>query len=256
VIRRFVVLLRLGGVEQADTITDAKGEARASWRLSTVPAQNVLSVYLPNRAGGLAFSAAVAAGPATGIRREALGVLDAVAFAHESLAGAAVVVHDRFGNPTTGTQVEFAVTQGGGSLGGRTAWRVDVTQSGVAQPPQPWTLGQPGLNTLVATLAEGPSVAFDVFVLDSASVSWFVTQTTGTSRQKLALSASGHFVHEFWNGESVGPRFTGRYEIVAGKINLSGCVLDWYYGHVCYSSVGDIVNDVITLYGKSYTKSL
>jgi len=250
------VLFGHGGLDQADTITDANGEARASWRLGNAPVQNTLSVYLPDRAGGLAFTATVVAGPATGLRHEAFGVLDAVAFAGESLAGAAVVVHDRFGNPTTATQVEFVVTQGGGTLGGRTAWRVDVSQSSVAKPPQPWKLGQPGLNTLVASLAEGPSVAFDVFVLDSASVSWFVTQTTGTSRQKLALSASGHFVHEFWNGESVGPRFTGRYEIVAGKINLSGCVLDWYYGQVCYSSVGDIVNDVITLYGKSYTKSL
>src|SRR5690606_34763333 len=68
----------------------------------------------------------------------------------------AVIVKDAAGNPVSGVSVQFAVTQGGGSLGSASA---QTNQGGIASPGV-WTLGpNAGSQGLRASLASGTIAA-------------------------------------------------------------------------------------------------
>jgi hypothetical protein len=72
------------------------------------------------------------------------------------------MVTDDFGNPLRGVAVKFSVASGGGSLAASTI----VTDS-IGEAKGNWTLGAPGLQTLVAAVSEDISAGFTAYAIDS-----------------------------------------------------------------------------------------
>jgi len=250
---RFVVGFGGGLIEEADTVTNANGEAQAQWQLGIQPNKaNILSVILPDR-DTLAFVAYPKPGAADHLTPFGGGSPDQVGFAGEILSSIAVMVQDRFSNSASSGQVLFTVAAGGGQLaGGRDSAYVAVTSYGFALAPG-WRLGRPGVNALRAELPGLSNLTLEIFAIDSAHVTRYVSQRTGQPVRSLALSPTGHFIHETWFGSPTPSRYTGTYTIASGRIRLSGCERDFYYDYTfCSEWNGDVGQDIIVLNGSTY----
>ncbi len=191
----FTVLTGGGTASAAVVDADASGRAAVTWRLGQAAGENTLRAFIEDgpelvvRATGTAGAAAQVA-KAAGDGQVALpGSLLAVP--------PAVLVSDAFGNPVVGATVVFAVTAGGGSIGGLEA----VTGvNGVAAVPS-WTLGtSKGHNALLATVGAlsqtfsasaaevAPSIAVDVLLplVDALSGEEVVVEAAVTSTSALS----------------------------------------------------------------------
>jgi hypothetical protein len=143
----FSVLTGGGTVSAAAVDADASGKAAVTWRLGQVAGANTLRAFIED---GPEFVV-----NATGTAGAAVQVAKAAGDGQVALPGSAlavppaVLISDAFGNPVPGATVVFAVTAGGGSIGGLEA----VTgANGQAAVPS-WTLGaSKGHNALMATV--------------------------------------------------------------------------------------------------------
>lgn len=142
----FTVLSGGGTVSAAAVNADINGKAAVTWRLGHVAGANSLRAFIQDGPELVVLS--------TGTAGAAAQVAKAAGDGQVALPGSAlavppaVLVSDAFGNPVAGVTVEFAVTAGGGSIGGSES----VTgANGQAAVPS-WTLGaSKGHNALMAT---------------------------------------------------------------------------------------------------------
>ena len=134
--------------------TDANGKATAqSWTLGAVAGDNAVEALVTGSgiSGNPVIFHATAVPPSSSVAANSATTQNALEGAAVA-ASPSVVVRDEQGNWLAGASVTFAVTAGGGSVGGATQ-TTDAT--GTATVGQ-WVLGTaPGVNTLTAT-ANGP----------------------------------------------------------------------------------------------------
>ena len=137
-----------GAVEPATSRTDASGVTRAQWTTGTAVGDNRLEAVVPSAPDAkVGFAVRTVAGvPArveihagSGQTRPPGGALPVTP---------SVRVTDAHGNPVAGATVRWAVTGGGGRVEGDVA---TTGPDGVASVGS-WTLGDPGDNTLSATV--------------------------------------------------------------------------------------------------------
>lgn len=153
----FAVVDGGGSVTDATQTTDANGVATVgAWILGSRPGPNSLSATASGadiEGNPVAFSATARAGsPASLIKHAGDGQTGTVA--QRVAVPPAVRITDRFDNPVPGTAVMFAVSGGGGQVGGA---QTTTDANGVAAAAA-WTLGAlAGPNTLLATAA-GPNI--------------------------------------------------------------------------------------------------
>jgi hypothetical protein len=145
-----------GAVTPAFVVSDAAGEARATWTLGIRPGSQTLRAS----SGGYAVTLAQTArtGPPA-ILASSAPAPDASVVGSVVDPAPAVLVTDAYSNPVGDVVVTFTITAGEGSVTGET----QVTGAdGVAVAPA-WTLGEaPGTNRLTATAAGTDPVTFEV----------------------------------------------------------------------------------------------
>lgn len=104
----------------------------------------------------------------------------------------AVIVKDASGNPVSGVSVQFAVSQGGGSLGSTSA---QTNQGGIASPGA-WTLGpNVGPQALRASLTSGTIAAVTFAATatpEDEDGDELITQTIPTGGGTIQVTTSGH----------------------------------------------------------------
>ncbi len=151
----FAVTAGGGSVEPASTSTGLDGRASTVFTLGA-PAGSVQQVTasLPGTDRVVTFSAS-ATQPVPSLISVA-GNTQSASAGTPVPAPPAVRVTDAAGQPVAGTTVQFAVTEGGGSVTGAT---VSTNSSGIATVGS-WSLGASGVNTLTAT-APGAGLAGD-----------------------------------------------------------------------------------------------
>lgn len=259
----FVVTNGNGIITQADTITDANGEARAQWVLGTKSQAYWLSVHSRSR-HTVEFNAEARAGSPARII-DAQQRLEQIGLSGDRIVPPEVQVVDAFGNGVPGVELKAAVTAGGGWIGGDAPLRTsDCCPAGAAALPV-WVLGDPGENTVVVALPGIDRMTFTAVALDSTSATWYVTMpqnhdTFGLLQTKLALSASGHFIEDTWashNGgtDRFGARFAGRYKVISGTLTLTGCSLI-FDGQHCFAKTGQVAGDSIVIGSQHYYRRL
>lgn len=152
VVVRLTVEQGAGSVTPTIATTGEDGVVTATWTVGTTAGGlNVLRASIDGTSLATSASATVLPAAATTLSLTAGGSQFAPV-GQPVPEPPAVRVTDLFGNPVPGATVTFAVTQGGGSLGGTQA--VGDAQ-GIARAGQ-WVLGPAGgLNTIRATLASG-----------------------------------------------------------------------------------------------------
>lgn len=197
-----------GSVSGATVATDASGVARVgSWTLGTAAGANELTAT-PAGLTAVTFSA-------TGTPAAPASIQIAAGDGQSAVAGAAVAVRpsvsvlDSFGNGVPGVTVTFAVTSGGGSVGGG-AQSTDA--SGMATVGS-WTLGTTaGSNTLGVT---------------AAGVSGSVTITaTGISGSAVAIQLEGGDAQT----DTVGATLPTPYAVKIVDVNgngVAGITVSW-----------------------------
>ena len=146
-----------GGAAVVGNVVTA-GDGRASvgaWILGSLPGTNTLTASVTG-VGSVTFTATATGGAAVSMQPTSLVTQSGVA-GQVATSRPAVVVRDAQGNPVSGVSVTFAVTTGGGSLGGAT----QVTDNNGAATVTSWTFGAvAGVNTVVASSTGLPSVSF------------------------------------------------------------------------------------------------
>jgi adhesin/invasin len=162
------VALNTNGVSTVspDTLTtEADGTASFSWALSQAATANVLGAkVVGNNALAVTFNAQAVPGPvaymeATGGNEQAATVGTAVA---QPLT---VLLYDQYYNTVSGATIEFAVTEGGGSIVGTNA---TANENGIATLGA-WTLGTTkGYNSVQVT-SGGAFVTFDALGTSGAA---------------------------------------------------------------------------------------
>ena len=158
--------------------TDANGVATVgSWTVGIEPGQNRLTATV----AGLpvvTFTATVVAPALVSIHE---GNNQIAAPGQAVPIRPSVLVRDNLGQPVEGVIVTFSVTSGGGTVTGATA----VTNAQGIATVGSWVLGDPGDNTLVATVSGLPSVTFTA-VATRFNIE-LRYRSTLTARQRLAF---------------------------------------------------------------------
>jgi hypothetical protein len=254
---RFQVTGGNGTLRSADTLTDGNGEASAEWLLGQRVGENQLAVSLGSDRTRVLFTAT--SQPAAPAQIQAPERIEGVAFPGAAIDGITVRVTDAYGNVVPGSAVLFEVTRGDGRLpsGAASQWVTSV--NGLVRLDG-WVLGAPGPNTLVATLSDRGSVNFEVLALDSALITWFVasvrTPSGPPNEFKLALSETGHFVHEIWiTGKDQPHRFAGTYHTNGDVLTLDGCGRPFEDSElVCNAWTGSISQNTVALSDLLYSR--
>lgn len=143
----------------------------------------------------------------------------------------AVVVRDASGSPIAGVVVTFQVTQGGGSVSTATA---TTNSSGVASVP--WTLGpEPGVNTLLVTVASLPAVTFSVITCGVFCIDIrYIGDITATQR------AAFTFARLKWEQVITGDLAPVQMNVAAGACtDAEGVAL------VDHPAVNEVVDDLL-----------
>ena len=135
-----------GSISATSVVTNASGNASVQWTLGTTTVTNSIFAQVADLGIPYFFAEATAGPPAT--ITAAYGNNQAVLAGNAVPTKPAALVSDVFSNPVPGVTVNFAVTQGGGSITGSPA---TTNADGIATLTG-WTLGaSPGTNTLQAT---------------------------------------------------------------------------------------------------------
>jgi hypothetical protein len=146
-----------GAIDPVAAASNAEGLAFAEWILGPAPGLNVVEAQVAG-ADAITFTATARSGEGGGDGGggDSAGVPARIAElegdGQTAEAGSpvpirpAVQVTDSAGAPAAGVMVTFAVTGGGGTVGGSTQ---TTGTDGIARVGR-WTLGQPGINTLEA----------------------------------------------------------------------------------------------------------
>jgi hypothetical protein len=259
---RFLVAGGRGSLPYADTITDARGEARAEWALgNSVLLSNQLTVLAGIPAVYLMFDGQARAGPAAFMLSS--WQRDLVLFGGTEAPVPNLYIGDRFGNAVPDVTVQWSVVAGSGSIRGASSASAKSGISGLAEMDK-WRVGLSGQNTVIARSPGLDSVLFQTVAIDSTTASWYVSpeyQQDRTYQNRLALSADGYFIEDVWviQGSAsarYGSRYDGSYKIASNSITLSGCVDDTYYFRPsCYSRTGRIEGDVLWFGTSAYSRS-
>jgi len=213
----FSVLAGGGGVAAATAVTDRSGLATGAWTLGTTPGVNELRASATGL-GAVTFTAEAVPGAAAHLSVRAGDGL-------ATLAGSAtaepptVIVTDAYGNAVAGVSVRFAVRSGGGQV---TNGSVLSSAAGLASAGS-WTLGQPGLNELTATVTGLPAVVFTATARVEATGGAYDIEvrylSSSTVRQRQAVEAAA----ARWERVIVGdlPDVRLQYEDVCGRSGLA-----------------------------------
>lgn len=148
----FAVTSGGGSITGSATVqTNASGIATiGGWTLGTTAgSSNNTMTATVGALPAVSFSASATAGAAATILRNSAAVDTGVVL--NAVTSPSVKVVDQYNNPVQGTSVTFAITAGGGTIGGTNPATTDA--SGIATAGS-WTLGSAsGTNTLTATSA-------------------------------------------------------------------------------------------------------
>jgi len=144
-----------GSLSGETTSSDAEGRASTEWTLGTNTAEGQQVTATIAGDVDAVFNATVEPGAPTSFTKVTGDGQEATRGI--TLPNALIVeVLDEFGNPVVGVDVDFAVTEGGGSVDPATA---QIDETGRAQTA--WTLGpNPGDNTATASIAGFAALEF------------------------------------------------------------------------------------------------
>jgi hypothetical protein len=176
-------------------VTNAAGIATVgTWNLGTVAGTKVLTATVTGLPAA-SFVASAIAGPPALVTTNRGDLQTAVARTAVEVAPS-VIVTDMNGNPVPSVVVTFAVASGGGTVTGATA---TSNSAGVATVGS-WTLGNPGENTLTATVTGIAPATFKATALDPCRLStqhFITTTTTGQLTNADCQRPSGAFIDYF-----------------------------------------------------------
>ena len=182
VIVTFAVTAGGGSLVGAVDTTDFNGLATVtSWTLGTTVGVNTVAASSPGLPG-VTFTA-TSVGPASQVVISA-GNNQAAVQGTAVPVQPAVRVTDANGNGVPGVQVVFAVTAGGGSVGGATQ---TTAANGVATLGS-WVLGAGAINTLSATVAGSGIAGNPITFTASAATQITVTSIPGSAASGAAFS--------------------------------------------------------------------
>ncbi|MEX0892941.1 MAG: leishmanolysin-related zinc metalloendopeptidase [Gemmatimonadota bacterium] len=213
----FSVLAGGGSVAAATAVTDRAGLATGAWTLGTTPGVNELRASAAGL-GAVTFTAAAVPGAAAHVSARAGDGLAALAGSVTAEAPT-VAVTDAYGNAVAGVSVRFAVRSGGGAVSSGSA----VTDASGLASVGSWTLGQPGLNELTATVTGLPAVVFTATAqLEQTGGGYDIEVrylSASTARQRQAVEAAV----ARWEGVIVGdlPDVRLQYDNVCGRSGLA-----------------------------------
>jgi hypothetical protein len=205
--------------------TDSRGVASAGkWILGTTSGLHdlearILDAYRwstdPDRV--VVFHAEAKAAAPAALSRE-LFFPDTVGVPGDQLSPPMIRVTDRFGNGVGGVAITFSVTSGGSVVKTH-----DETSRFGSASPGTWTLGVPGVNSVVASGPGLNSVTFSSRVLDVGAVTWYdlVPQSVNLIvSASIALCEDGTF-----ELVTVDNSFGELLERQRGKYTLAGTVV-------------------------------
>ncbi|HEY8166013.1 MAG TPA: Ig-like domain-containing protein [Gemmatimonadaceae bacterium] len=212
-----------GSVSSQFVSTDNAGLASVTWilgiHIDPALSRNELWVQVPGLTP-IRFKATVRPGPPAR--------LAALAMPSDTLVGGFtsrldVHVLDAFDNGVPDVAVAFRVTGGDGSVASAS---VKTNSGGFAYTD--WTLGVAGENSVTATAADLPSVAFRIIALDPAAFVWYdLQQIVGSSGSVetavIGFDESGRFVVQTaYSGSYSGYRYSafGHYTIAGSSVVL------------------------------------
>ncbi len=143
-----------GSVTGAEAVTDADGVAEVGgWTLGTAAGAQALTATVAGLTPAEFTATATAGAPATVTIQAGQ---DQTATAGTAVPiDPAVLVEDAYGNPVPGVSVDFTVTAGAGTVTGSPA---TTDAAGIATVE--WVLGDPGANTMDATVTGLTPVTF------------------------------------------------------------------------------------------------
>ncbi|HUH12826.1 MAG TPA: hypothetical protein VMK65_06930 [Longimicrobiales bacterium] len=157
----FTVLAGGGSVAVSSARTDAAGLASAgSWTLGTLAGPNELRAMAPGLPP-VSFHATALAGSAVDLTKVE-GDAQEARIGGEVAASPAARLADAYGNPVSGAQVTFSVTEGGGSVVGGVA----ATDTGGVARVGAWRLGAERGNALRAEAVGVDPVTFTAHAFD------------------------------------------------------------------------------------------
>jgi hypothetical protein len=226
---QFVVESGGGSVSAPFVLTDGAGVATVSWILGTSVDLQFAHDQLLARVvgvGGIRFTAASRAGKPARLQK--------LFTPGDSLVSGFVSeistrVTDRYGNPIADVPVTFTITRGGGQvdqgLGPVPTASASTNFAGEAQIS--WLLGDPGENTVTASVEGVDDLIFSVAALDPANFTWYDLEVIdgvmqGIAKSYVGLDSNGHFAWQtIWNGGFSESEF-GHYEITESRIVLIG----------------------------------
>jgi LysM repeat protein len=178
----FQVVSGGGSVTGGTASTGADGVATVgAWTLGPVPGENVLNAVTGSLSA--TFTATSIAGPPASLTKTS-GDNQTGAAGSAVPVAPSVTVRDASGNALPGITVTFAVTSGGGSVGGAT----QVTNAQGVATVGSWTLGTvPGANTLSVTSGTLAPVSFAATAIAGAAAS--LARNAGDNQTANAGSA-------------------------------------------------------------------
>ncbi len=212
-----------GSVTGGSQTTNASGIATVtSWRLGTTAGANSLSATAAGVGTPAAYTATGTAGAATQITVNAGNGQSATVNTNVATAPS-VLVRDAFNNPVSGVAVTFAVTGGGGSVGGPNQ---ATNGSGIAAATS-WTLGTTaGNNSLSATSTglSGSPVAFTATGTAAAATTMTLSAGNGqsaTAGSNVSTNPAVRITDQFGNNVS-GTLVTWTQTVGNGTVNCGG----------------------------------
>lgn len=209
-----------GGQITATSITDASGQASATFTLGTgAGTQSFTATTLTGTS--VTFTATATAGAAVTLEAGTATSQSAQTSTTVSVPPS-VIARDLYGNPKSGVNVTFAVTGGGGS--GTGLGPTATNASGVATVGS-WTVGAAaGLNTMTATSAglSGSPVTFLANGTSPNTPTILTVNSGGTQSAVTVNTASANMECKVTNDALTAQQgVTITYEIVSGAGSLS-----------------------------------
>lgn len=174
----FSVQAGSGTVSGGTVTSGADGIATVGgWTLGTVIGEQTLVAQVQSLQIQTQIAATATSGSASGLT--GIAPLKYAALTSTAISPLPTVqVTDSFGNPQSGTQVTFTVTQGGGTVTGATG----VTGANGRVTVGSWTLGiAAGVNRLQASIPTGATVNFDAQGLGSPPTQLVATSPVSQS---------------------------------------------------------------------------
>ena len=173
----FAAAVESGSVGSAATVTNASGQAQTTWTLGTVAGVQTASATVGTLLA-LSFTATATPGAPAMVAKQAGDGQTAVP-GQAVAVRPAVIVRDAFSNLKPGAAVTFAASAGNGVvIGGAQT----TNASGIATVGS-WTLGNPGTDTLTATVA-GSGITDNPAIFTATSQSALVVVAYVGNNQK------------------------------------------------------------------------